>query len=226
MMIIKLIVFLHLFCSLSTISGYRKLPFAKLPGLIVKNDFTSQNFGNSLFSTEQSSTFETPINAPYCICPQCKSAYFLKEEHLAEAYSRSRNIGLIMRCSLCSKEWFQDLSRISVTNDSMIFQDIDEAQQNEIRTKLMTVPYLRGSPIPPKYSLFVSNIPTEYTRVEFAELFAEYGILNAFVVCDYHQQSRGFGFVHVSPLFPLRSFFLIFYFPFAFLSFSLPLKKE
>jgi DNA-directed RNA polymerase subunit RPC12/RpoP len=203
-MMIKLIVFLHLFYSLSTISGYRKLPFAKLPALIVKNDFTSKNFEHSLLSTEQSRTSETPLNTPYCICPQCKSAYFLKEKHLAEAYSRSRNVALIMRCSLCSKEWFQDLSRISVANDSMIFQDIDEDQQNEIRAKLMTVPYLRGSPVPPKYSLFVSNIPSEYTRIDFAELFAEYGILNAFLVCDYQQQSRGFGFVHVSPLFPFR----------------------
>lgn len=141
---------------------------------------------------------------PYSTCPQCKSTYLITPTVLSAAFSRSRNLKPILKCDVCLNEWQQDFSKLPTTNSSLFLTDLEDSHRNYIYDQLQRLRFLRSLPIPTKFSLYVTNIPLHYLSYDLAQLFAEYGVINAFIILNQQRESRGFGFVEVTIYNPFR----------------------
>lgn len=112
--------------------------------------------------------------------------------------------GTTARCSCC-------LSTFRLGSTHIVFNESREAFTPITETMVYDLRELRASPgyelstfRRPRITLFVGGLPLSYTDKEFADLFAEYGLMSANVVKDRMTGvSKGFGFVEVS-----NSFFI------------------
>ena len=146
----------------------------------------------------------------YSVCPGCHLAYILPEHLSIPTKSNLLSESTFGKCSVCHQTW--DLSRNFFTINSKIklsppspsfLQTVKETVRGRKRTnrspfdprKLWKKAESELSR--PKWSLYVNGLPFDYTETEFMELFAEYGIINAYLIYDRYRHSRGFGFLEV-----------------------------
>lgn len=104
--------------------------------------------------------------------------------------------GSRVKCSVCQKEWYQSFERLPTTSKAVYLTDLQEEKIKEVK-RIISDTNVPKYPRIDRHEIFVGSIPFSYSDANLAELFAEYGIVNSYIVKDQQQSSRGFGFVEV-----------------------------
>jgi hypothetical protein len=137
--------------------------------------------------TDRKKEIKYPIGTKFFQCGQCKSAYIM---NFTEIKSGSR-----VKCSVCSKVWFQSTDKLSEVTSTLSLKerggDLTKSAGN-----LTNSAYSYGSSNE-KVSIFIGDLPLEFTEKEVGDLFAEYGLLHMVVAKDQNKVSRGFAFIEV-----------------------------
>eukprot|EP01040_Poterioochromonas_malhamensis_P002835 gene2835-3019_t len=107
--------------------------------------------------------------------------------------------GSRVKCSVCQKEWYQSFERLPTTSKAVYLTDLQEEKIKEVK-RIISETNVPKYPRIDRHEIFVGSIPFSYSDANLAELFAEYGIVNSYIVKDQQQNSRGFGFVELSSL--------------------------
>jgi hypothetical protein len=143
--------------------------------------------------TDREKESKYPIGTKFFQCGQCKSAYIM---NFTEIKSGSR-----VKCSVCSKVWFQSIDKLSEVTSTLSLKerggDLTARAGN-----LTNNAYSYGSSNE-KVSIFIGDLPLEFTEKEVGDLFAEYGLLHMVVAKDQNKVSRGFAFIEVGIFFKI-----------------------
>ena len=131
----------------------------------------------------------------YCTCVSCKCAYWVTADQLGPT-GRTKVL-----CKLCKSSWFQSVDKLMDVGDEHLLVPLPDDRIEQVRRCVVDKKVFRYWP-KDKVSLFVGNLPMEYTEKELGELIAEYGIFQLQVIKDREGSSRGFAFVDVSPFLP------------------------
>lgn len=146
-------------------------------------------------SSSQQSRF-APEGTHYCQCGYCKSAYILPKTMI------EKEKGSRVKCSVCQKEWYQSFEKLATTSKAVYLTDLQEEKIKEVK-RIISDTNVPKYPRIDRHEIFVGSIPFSYSDANLAELFAEYGIVNSYIVKDQQQNSRGFGFVEVGVFEPI-----------------------
>ncbi len=131
-----------------------------------------------------------PSNTSFCLCSNCKTAFLISEKELGVKGSR-------VRCTVCSKDWFQATEKLARTDDSMFITDMTDDKLAEVK-RILNEKNTPRYPRTDRAEVFVGNLPYLFTEKEIADLFAEYGLSNISLVKDPAGKSKGFAFIEVS----------------------------
>lgn len=129
----------------------------------------------------------------YCTCVGCKCAYWVTPEELGPTGATK------VICKLCKSGWFQSADTLLEVNNEHFLVPLPDDRVEQARRSVQDGNFVKYWP-KEKVTLFVGNLPFEYTEQELGDLVAEYGILKLQVVRDREGASRGFAFVDVRHL--------------------------
>jgi len=130
-----------------------------------------------------------PDGTDYIVCGACKTAYLADEKKIGRK-------GIRVRCSICSKEWFQNNERLLKSDSEHKLTNMTNEKISEVRQIIAD----RNWPKYPrvdKFGIFMGNLPYTYDEKDIGDLVAEYGVTGISLVKDPSGQSKGFAFIEV-----------------------------
>lgn len=130
----------------------------------------------------------------YISCGSCKSVYLFRNAKDAQSNIGSR--GTRVKCSVCDKQWFQGMDKVTKIDNQISFLPISTERAEEMKKFIVDNNWARN-PRGEKIDLFIGNLPFNFDENDLTDLFAEYGVVGVALVRDADKQSKGFAFIEV-----------------------------
>jgi hypothetical protein len=125
--------------------------------------FTKDNNISSSSSTNADTNID---NGYYFSCGSCKSVFLFKNAKELEHGIGTK--GSRVRCSVCDKQWFQGLDKVSKIDETVSFYPISNQRAEEMKKFILDNNWARN-PKGDKIDLFIGNLPFNFDENDISK---------------------------------------------------------